>query len=52
LLYYIVPTKELLRFLYTQINKYYFLFKYTLTYTARMYSLLETIVIVAALRAL
>ncbi|KAI8931113.1 hypothetical protein NX059_012123 [Plenodomus lindquistii] len=50
--YYIVPTKTLLGFLSAQINKYCFLFEYTLAHTARTYSLPETIIMVAALRAL
>ncbi|KAH6663546.1 hypothetical protein B0J14DRAFT_621569 [Halenospora varia] len=50
--YYIVPTKELLAFLYAQINKYCFLFEHVLTHTAIIYLLPETIVIVTALRAL
>jgi hypothetical protein len=50
--YYIIPTRELLDFLYAQINKYCFLFEYTLAHTARTYSLPETIVMVVALRAL
>ncbi|KAH7339209.1 hypothetical protein BKA66DRAFT_581921 [Pyrenochaeta sp. MPI-SDFR-AT-0127] len=43
---------QLLGFLYAQINKYCFLFEYTLAHTARTYSLPETMVMVAALRAL
>ena len=50
--YYIVPTKELLGFLYAQINKYCFLFEHVLAHTAMTYSLPETIVMVTALRAL
>ncbi|KIM92509.1 hypothetical protein OIDMADRAFT_62519 [Oidiodendron maius Zn] len=50
--YYIVPMKELLSFLYIQINKYCFLFEYMLAYTAITYSLPETIVMVTALQAL
>ena len=50
--YYIVPTQELLAFLYSQINKYCFLFEHVLAHTARTYSLLETVVMVIALRAL
>jgi hypothetical protein len=50
--YYIVPTKELLGFLYAQINKYCFLFEQVLAHTAMTYSLPETIVMVTALRAL
>ncbi|KAH6665073.1 hypothetical protein B0J14DRAFT_680785 [Halenospora varia] len=50
--YYIVPTKELLAFLYAQINKYCFLFEHVLAHTAMTYLLPETIVIVTALRAL
>ncbi len=50
--YYIVPTQELLAFLYGQINKYCFLFEHILAYTARTYSLPETVVMVIALRAL
>ncbi|KAN0090652.1 hypothetical protein V8E51_013788 [Hyaloscypha variabilis] len=43
---------KLLGFLSAQINKYCFLFKHVLTHIAMIYSLLEIIVIVAALRAL
>lgn len=50
--YYIVPTKELLAFLYAQINKYCFLFEHVLAHTAMTYSLPETIVMVTALRVL
>ncbi|RAL58025.1 hypothetical protein DID88_009089 [Monilinia fructigena] len=50
--YYIVPTKELLGFLYAQINKYCILFEHVLAHTAMTYSLPETIVMVTALRAL
>jgi hypothetical protein len=50
--YYIIPTKDLLDFLYTQINKYCFLFEHVLAHTAMTYSLPETIVMVTALRAL
>ncbi|KFY69396.1 hypothetical protein V496_00281 [Pseudogymnoascus sp. VKM F-4515 (FW-2607)] len=50
--YYIVPTNELLSFLYAQINKYCFLFEHILAHTARTYSLPETMVMVVALRAL
>jgi hypothetical protein len=50
--YYVVPTQELLGFLYAQINKYCLLFEGTLTHTARTYSLPETMVMVVALRAL
>ncbi|KAN0103560.1 hypothetical protein V8E51_011873 [Hyaloscypha variabilis] len=50
--YYIVPTQELLGFLSAQINKYCFLFEHVLAHTAMTYSLPETIVMVAALRAL
>ena len=50
--YYIVPTKELLSFLYAQINKYCFLFEHVLAHTGKTYSLPETIVMVVALRAL
>lgn len=50
--YYIVPTDELLSFLYAQINKYCFLFEHVLAHTARTYSLPETMVMVVALRAL
>jgi hypothetical protein len=50
--YYIIPTQELLAFLYAQINKYCFLFEYVLAHTAMTYSLPETIVMVTALRAL
>jgi hypothetical protein len=50
--YYIVPTRELLGFLYAQINKYCLLFEHTLAHTARTYSLPETVVMVVALRAL
>ena len=50
--YYIVPTKELLGFLYAQINKYCFLFEHVLAHTAMTYSLPETIAMVTALRAL
>jgi hypothetical protein len=50
--YYIVPTQELLGFLYGQINKYCFLFEHILAHTAMTYSLPETIVMVVALRAL
>jgi hypothetical protein len=50
--YYIVPTQELLGFLYAQINKYCFLFEHILAHTAMTYSLPETIVMVTALRAL
>ena len=52
LLYYTVLTQELLSFLYAQINKHCFLFKYTLAQTARSYSLPKTLVIVVALQAL
>ena len=50
--YYIIPTRDLLAFLYAQINKYRFLFEHTLANTAKTYSLPETIVMVVALRAL
>jgi hypothetical protein len=50
--YYIIPTKELLEFLYAQINKYCFLFEHVLAHTAMTYSLPETIVMVTALCAL
>ncbi|KAF2844277.1 hypothetical protein T440DRAFT_523630 [Plenodomus tracheiphilus IPT5] len=50
--YFIIPTKTLLGFLSAQINKYCFLFEYTLAHTARTYSLPETTIMVAALRAL
>jgi hypothetical protein len=50
--YYIIPTKELLDFLYAQINKCCFLFEHVLAHTAMTYSLPETIVMVTALRAL
>jgi hypothetical protein len=50
--YYIIPTEELLGFLYAQINKYCFLFEHVLAHTAMTYSLPETIVMVTALRAL
>ena len=50
--YYIIPTRELLGFLSAQINKYCFLFEHVLAHTAMTYSLPETIVMVAALRAL
>jgi hypothetical protein len=50
--YYVVPTQELLGFLYAQINKYCFLFEHTLAHTAMTYSLPETLVMVTALRAL
>jgi hypothetical protein len=50
--YYIVPTRDLLGFLYAQINKYCFLFEYIRAHTAKTYSLPETIVMVIALRAL
>ncbi|OBT54137.1 hypothetical protein VE04_06765, partial [Pseudogymnoascus sp. 24MN13] len=50
--YYIVPTSELLNFLYVQINKYCFLFEHILAHTAKTYSLPETVVMVVALRAL
>jgi hypothetical protein len=50
--YYIVPTTELLEFLYAQINKYCFLFENVLAHTAMTYSLPETVVMVTALRAL
>jgi hypothetical protein len=50
--YYVVPTHELLGFLYAQINKYCFLFEHILAHTAMTYSLPETIVMVVALRAL
>jgi hypothetical protein len=36
--YYVVSTRELLDFLYAQINKYCFLFEYTFAHTARTYS--------------
>ena len=50
--YYVVPTQELLGFLYAQINKYCLLFEHTLAHAARTYSLPETMVMVVALRAL
>ncbi len=50
--YYIVPTQELLGFLYAQVNKYCFLFEHILAHTGKTYSLPETIVMVVALRAL
>jgi hypothetical protein len=50
--YYTVPTKDLLSFLYAQINKYCFLFEHTRAHTARSYSLPETMMMVVALRAL
>ena len=50
--YYIIPTRDLLAFLYAQINKYCFLFEHTLANTAKTYSLPETIVMVVALRVL
>ncbi|KAF2634336.1 hypothetical protein P280DRAFT_414004, partial [Massarina eburnea CBS 473.64] len=52
LLYYVVLLQDLLSFLSTQINKYYFLFKHMLTQTVGNYLLLETIIIVIALQAL
>lgn len=48
--YYIIPTKELLDFLYAQMNKYCFLFEHVLAHTAMTYSLPETILMVTALR--
>jgi hypothetical protein len=50
--YYVAPTRELLGFLYAQINKHCLLFESTLAHTARTYSLPETMVMVVALRAL
>jgi len=50
--YYIIPTTELLDFLYAQINKYCFLFEHVLAHTAMTYSLPETIMMATALRAL
>ena len=50
--YYIIPTKELLGFLYAQINKFCFLFEHVLAHTAMNYSLPETMMMVTALRAL
>jgi hypothetical protein len=50
--YYIIPTKELLAFLYAQINKYCFLFEHVLAHAAMNYSLPETMMMVTALRAL
>jgi hypothetical protein len=50
--YYVVPTRDLLDFLYAQINKYCFLFEYIRAHTAKTYSLPETVVMVIALRAL
>ncbi|KFZ11705.1 hypothetical protein V502_07447 [Pseudogymnoascus sp. VKM F-4520 (FW-2644)] len=50
--YYIVPTRDLLDFLYAQINKYCFIFEHILAHTAKTYSLPETMVMVVALRAL
>lgn len=50
--YYIVPTCDLLSFLYAQINKYCFLFEYIRAHTAKTYSLPETVIMVIALRAL
>ncbi|KAF2189412.1 hypothetical protein K469DRAFT_724044 [Zopfia rhizophila CBS 207.26] len=50
--YYIIPTQELLGFLYAQINKYCFLFKHILAHTAMTYSLPEIIVMVVTLQAL
>jgi hypothetical protein len=50
--YFIIPTQDLLGFLYAQINKYCFLFEHVLAHTARTYSLPETLVMVTALRAL
>jgi hypothetical protein len=50
--YCVVPTKDLLAFLYAQINKYCFLFEHTLAHTAQTFSLPETMVMVVALRAL
>ncbi|KFZ22967.1 hypothetical protein V502_02555 [Pseudogymnoascus sp. VKM F-4520 (FW-2644)] len=47
--YYVVPTDELLSFLYAQINKYCFLFEHILAHTAKTYSLPETMVMVVAL---
>ncbi|OCK72637.1 hypothetical protein K432DRAFT_316211, partial [Lepidopterella palustris CBS 459.81] len=47
--YYIIFTYKLLSFLYAQINKYYFLFKYILTHTAITYLLLKILIIVIAL---
>ncbi|KFY82519.1 hypothetical protein V500_10488 [Pseudogymnoascus sp. VKM F-4518 (FW-2643)] len=39
--YYIVPTSELLNFLYAQINKYCFLFEHILAHTAKTYPILS-----------
>jgi hypothetical protein len=50
--YYIVPTKDLLRLLYTQINKYCFLFETILATVSKTVSLAETAIMVVALRAL
>jgi hypothetical protein len=50
--YYIIPTQELLGFLYAQINKYCFLFEHLLAHASATYSLPETLVMVTALRAL
>lgn len=50
--YYVVPTRDLLNFLYAQINKYCFLFEHILAHTAKTYSLPKTMVMVVALRAL
>ncbi|KAK7178799.1 hypothetical protein PSPO01_15136 [Paraphaeosphaeria sporulosa] len=50
--YYVVPTRKLLEFLSAQMNKYCFLFEYTLANTATTYSLPETMAMVIALRAL
>lgn len=50
--YYIVPTQDLLGFLYAQVNKFCFLFEHLLASTTRTYSLPETILMVTALRGL
>ena len=51
--YYIVPTLELFRFLYAQINKFCFLFEYLYAYKSFRYVLTpESAVMLVALRAL
>jgi len=48
--YYIVPTPELFRFLYAQINKFCFLFKYLYAYKSFRHVLtLESVVMLVAL---
>ena len=50
--YYVVPAKELFRFLRAQINKYCLLFKHTRAHTFRPISHPQLAIMLVALRAL